>query len=174
MNRNRLGIIAAVLIAAVATVVLVVYVRDAKDRAVAGEKLVDVVVASKAISAGTTATDLRDATTMERIPAKTRPDGALQSLKQVEGMVTSTDLVASEVLLQDRFVSAGQLEEGVASVKVPAGFVEVTLKLDPHQDVGGQVKPGALVAVFFPSSDRGGDTAAGVGGAGNAAVLAFH
>jgi pilus assembly protein CpaB len=115
MKRNRLGIIAAVVIAAIATVVLVVYVRDAKESAVAGEKLVDVVVASEAIKAGTAATDLRNATTMERIPAKTRPDGALQSLKQVEGLVTSTDLVASEVLLQDRFVSPGQVEKGVAS-----------------------------------------------------------
>jgi len=168
MKRNRLGIIAAVVIAAIATVVLVVYVRDAKESAVAGEKLVDVVVASEAIKAGTAATDLRNATTMERIPAKTRPDGALQSLKQVEGLVTSTDLVASEVLLQDRFVSPGQVEKGVASVKVPAGYVEVTLKLDPEKDVGGQVKPGSLVAVFFPSGDRGTELQP------PAAVLAFH
>jgi hypothetical protein len=56
----------------------------------------------------------------------------------------------------------------VASVKVPAGFVEVTLKLNPEADVGGQVKPGSLVAVFFPAEDRGAPLQP------PAAVLAFH
>jgi pilus assembly protein CpaB len=150
MKRNTLGIVAAVVIAAIATAVLVTYVRDAKDKAVAGEKLVDVLVASKAISAGTAASDLRDATTMERVPAKTRPDGALQSLHQVKNLVTSTDLVTSEILLRDRFVPAGQLEKGVTEIKVPEGFLEITLKLNPEQDVGGQIKPNGRVAIFLP------------------------
>ena len=53
MSRRMFGVIAAVLLGAIGTFVLVAYVRDAEDRAVAGERMVDVVVASSEIKAGT-------------------------------------------------------------------------------------------------------------------------
>ena len=39
MKRRTLGVIAALVLGAVGTFVLVAYVRDAEDRAVAGEKM---------------------------------------------------------------------------------------------------------------------------------------
>jgi pilus assembly protein CpaB len=135
-------------IAAIATAVLVAYVRDAKDRAVAGEKLVDVLVASKSISAGTAAENLPDATKTERVPVKVQAEGALHSLNAVQGLVTSTDLVAGEVLLKGRFVSPGQVTKGVGEVKIPAGFVEITLSLEPQRAVGGLIRPGDKVAAY--------------------------
>ena len=84
MNRRTVGIIAAIALAAVGTFVLVAYVRGAEDRAVAGEKMVDVVVASKTIDAGTAARrpHQRDAR-RSRCPRRSRADVAITSLKDV-------------------------------------------------------------------------------------------
>jgi pilus assembly protein CpaB len=148
MKRNTLGVITAIVIAAIATFVLVAYVRGAKDRAVAGEKLVDVLVATKTVTAGTPASEMRSATKTERVPAKVRANGAIDSLKDVEGLVTATDLFTGEELLHARFTSPGQAAKGVGEVKVPTGFVEVTLSLQPQRAVGGQIRPGDKVAAF--------------------------
>jgi len=163
MKRNTTGIIVAVAIAAIATLVLVAYVRDAKDRAVSGEKLVDVLVATKSVTAGTPAAQLGDATKSERVPAKVRPDGAIDNLKDVEGLVTATDLVSGEQLLHARFTSPGQVTKGVGEVKVPTGYVEVTLSLEPQRAVGGQIRPGDKIAVFGSVDSAGGGDVAGTG-----------
>jgi pilus assembly protein CpaB len=160
MKRNTTGVIVAIVIAAIATFVLVAYVRDAKDRAVAGEKLVDVLVATKTVSAGTPAAQLGSATKTERVPAKVRADGAIQRLKDVQGLVAATDLFAGEELLHARFTSPGQITQGVGEVKVPTGFVEVTLSLEPQRAVGGQIRPGDKVAAFGSVDASGGGSAA--------------
>ena len=100
MSRRMMGVVAAIVLGALGTFVLVAYVRGAEDRAVAGEKMVGVVVASKTIDAGTAAEDLGSVTTSQRVPQKVRGDGAITSLRDVKGLVTATDLVPGEVLLK--------------------------------------------------------------------------
>jgi pilus assembly protein CpaB len=148
MSRRMIGVIAAVVLGAIGTFVLTAYVRDAEDRAVAGERVVKVIVASSRVDAGTAAEDLGSVTTTERVPAKVRGDGAITDLSEVKGMVTATDLVPGEVLLKDRFASPGQLTRGVGEVKVPVGNMEVTLSLEPQRAVGGLIKPGDRVVVI--------------------------
>jgi pilus assembly protein CpaB len=148
MNRKSWGVLLAVVLGVVGTIVLVAYVRDAKDRAVAGEKLVDVLVASEPVTAGTAAEDLSSATKTERVPAKVRAEDAVTSLKAVAGLVTATDLVSGEQLLRSRFTEPGQVAKGVGEVKLPVGFVEITLSLEPQRAVGGLIRPGDKVAVF--------------------------
>ena len=148
MNRRSWGVVLAVVLGVVGTLVLVAYVRDAKDNAVAGEKRVKVLVTSKAVAAGTAAENLRSATKSERVPAKVRPAGAVTNLRSVAGLVTATDLVSGEQLLRARFVSPGQVAKGVGTVKLPRGFVEITLSLEPERAVGGLIRPGDTVAVF--------------------------
>jgi pilus assembly protein CpaB len=153
MSRRMMGVIAAVVLGAVGTFVLVAYVRDAEDRAVAGERMVGVIVASSSIQAGTAAEDLGSVTKPERVPEKVRSDGAITRLDDVKGLVTATELVPGEVLLKDRFASPGQVTKGVGEVKVPRGDMEVTLSLEPQRAVGGLIKPGdRVVAIGTPSS----------------------
>ena len=153
MSRRMVGVIAAVVLGALGTFVLVAYVRGAEDRAVAGERMVEVVVASTGIHANTAAEDLGSVTRTERVPEKVRSDGAITSLHDVKGLVTATDLVAGETLLKDRFASPGEVTKGVGEVKLPRGFVEVTLSLEPQRAVGGLIKPGSrVVAIGTPGS----------------------
>ncbi len=153
MSRRMLGVVAAVVLGAVGTFVLVAYVRGAEDRAVAGERMVNVIVASSSVDSGTAAEDLGSVTESQRVPEKVRSDGAITDLSEVKGLVTATDLVPGEVLLKDRFASPGQVTKGVGEVKVPRGDMEVTLSLEPQRAVGGLIKPGDRVVVIgTPSS----------------------
>src|SRR5690349_9218177 len=117
MSRRMMGVIAAVVLGAIGTFVLVAYVRDAEDRAVAGERMVGVIVASSDIASGTAAEDLGSVTKSERVPEKVRNESAITSLDDVKGLVASTDIVPGEVLLKDRFASPGQVTKGVGEVK---------------------------------------------------------
>jgi pilus assembly protein CpaB len=159
-----IGVIAAVVLGAIGTFVLVAYVRDAEDRAVAGEKLVGVVVATKNIDAGTAAEDLGSVTKSERVPEKVRGDGAITNVADMKGLVTATALVPGEVLLRDRFTSPGAVTKGVGEVKMPRGDMEVTLSLEPQRAVGGLIKPGTHVVVIGTpgSSGASADVPAGV------------
>ena len=153
MTRRMLGVVIAVVLGAIGTFVLVSYVQDAEDRAVAGERMVDVVVASDPVAAGTAAEDLRRVTEHERVPEKARGDQAITSLREVTGLVIATDLVPGEVLLRPRFVNPGAVTKGVGAVKVPRGHVEITLSLEPARAVGGLIKPGSrVVAIGTPTS----------------------
>jgi pilus assembly protein CpaB len=158
MNRRTKGVVAAVALGAIGTFVLVAYVQGAEDRAVAGEKMTKVVIASRSVDAGTAADDLRRATKTERVPQKARGAAAISDLKEVRGLVTTTDLVEGEQLLRTRFAKAGQVRKGVGSVKVPAGYVEITLSLEPERAVGGLIKPGNRVVAIgtLTSSDSEG------------------
>src|SRR5207245_11578573 len=86
MSRRMMGVIAAVVLGAIGTFVLVAYVRDAEDRAVAGERMVGVIVASANVDAGTAAEDLGTVTKPERVPQKVRSHGAITSLDEVKGL----------------------------------------------------------------------------------------
>lgn len=164
MSRRMMGVIAAVLLGAIGTFVLVAYVRDAEDRAVAGERMVDVVVATKGIDPGTAAEDLGPVTKSERVPERVRSNGAITDVQDVKGLVTATALVPGEILLRDRFASPGALTKGVGEVKLPKGDMEITLSLEPQRAVGGLIKPGAHVVVIGTpgSSGASADTPPGV------------
>jgi pilus assembly protein CpaB len=142
-----MGVVAAIVAGAVGTVVLVAYVRGAEDRAVSGEKLVGVVVATHPVDVGTAADTMASLTKTEQVPAKVRPADAITSLSEVRNLVTATALVPGELLLKDRFAVSGQVSQGVGAVKIPAGDTEITLSLEPQRAVGGLVKPGGRVMV---------------------------
>ena len=158
MSRRTKGVVAAVVLGALGTFVLVAYVRGAEDRAVAGEKMVDVVVASKTIDSGTAVEDLQASTSRQRVPQKIRGDGAITSLREVRGLVTATDLVPGEVLRKPRFAKPGEAQKGVGEVKIPKGYVEITLSLKPERAVGGLIKPGSRVAAIGTMSSSGSAT----------------
>lgn len=144
MNRKLTGLLGAVGLASVGTLVLVGYVSAAEERAVAGERMVPVLVVAAPIEKGTPASQLGEHVRTEQVPAKVRADGAVTDLAAVDGKVASVDLVPGEQLLTDRFATAEQ----VGPVGLPPGLEEVTLNLESERAVGGRVRTGSEVAVF--------------------------
>jgi len=166
VKKKRLSLVAAIVLVALGTVALVKYVSTAEDRALAGEELVDVLVLSAPVPAGTAAAELQAFLRVEAVPVKVQAAGALASLSEAEGLVTSVDMVEGEQLTASRLVEATEFNalqarvgRGGGSVAVPEGLLEITIPLDPIRAVGGTVRPGDLVGLIASFSDyQGGET----------------
>jgi pilus assembly protein CpaB len=145
MKRKLGGSLAALLLAVVGTVALVGYVQSAKDRAVAGERLVDVLVVTDAVAKGTPVSDLSGSVQVEEVPAKVKADGAVASLDALDrNDVAVTDLVAGEQVVASRFASPVAAADGRAA----GDALTVTVSLAPERALGGNLQVGDTVAVL--------------------------
>ncbi|MGD9798075.1 MAG: Flp pilus assembly protein CpaB [Acidimicrobiia bacterium] len=156
MTRKPVALLAAVVLALVGTILLVTYVRAAEDRAVAGEELVPVLVLTSDVKAGTPAADLADHVKTEKVPAKVKAEGAVTSVESLIGKIAAVDLVHGEQVVSTRFATVA--ESGRAAA--PDGLLEVTVPLEPHRALGGQLQPGEKVAVVITIDDDGSGKAA--------------
>ncbi len=150
--KRVLAVIAAVVLAAVGTFVVLNYARSAEARALAGEETIEVLVATEAIAQGTLAQDIAESQVeVKLIPAKIQTPGSIgnraELSSELKGMATSVDLVAGEQLLKSRFVDP-QVAAAQSEVDVPEGLLEVTVSLEPQRALGGKLTPGETVAVL--------------------------
>jgi pilus assembly protein CpaB len=147
MKRRIIGVLAAVVLAAVGTGVLVAYVQGAERRALAGEQTVEVLVVSQPIARQTKAEDIATSIVREQIPLKVRAEGSVNALDDLSGQVAAVDLLPGEQIVASRFIAP---EEAAAQsrVEIPDGLQEVTLSLEPQRAVGGQLSPGDTVGLF--------------------------
>lgn len=144
----------AMLLAVMGTLTLVAYVRTAEARALADEELVDVLVLTTAVDAGTPVDDLGSAVRTERVPIKVRAGGAVGELDELDGLVAATDLLEGEQVVRARFVSP----EAFGTAPLPDGLQSVTIRLAPERALGGLLHPGdtvGVVASFVASSGDG-------------------
>lgn len=148
MNKKVVGIIAAAAMAVVGTILLVVYVQGAEDRALEGEELVTVLVARQQIPVGTPAAQLEDLVRNEQVPSKIAPEGAISDLVQVSGLLTNVEILEGETLLVGRFSESGTFSAQRGTVEVPEGLLQVTIALSQEQFIGGVPVPGDKVALI--------------------------
>lgn len=150
MNRKISGLAGAVGLAAVGTLVLVGYVNAAEDRALAGERLVPVLVVDEPAEKGT----LADAVVVrtEQVPVKVKASGAVTAMDDLEGMAAAVDLLPGEQVLASRFAPV----EEVGGAGIADGLEQVTISLDAQRAVGGRLAPGSTVGVFasFGADDK--------------------
>jgi pilus assembly protein CpaB len=150
MSRKWIGVVIAVVLAAVGTWVLVRYVQGAENRALEGEETVQVLVVDAPVSAGTAAEDMSGDVRVELVPVKVQAPGSLESVEDLESLgdlVVSVDLIPGEQVIEARFITPQTLEEQ-DDIVVPDGLLEVTLSLTPERAIGGILRPGDHVAVF--------------------------
>lgn len=152
MNRRLIGLLAALVCAALGTTLLVGYVRTAEARATEGQKLVEVLVVRERIPAGTAAADIDDHVASEQVPAKVLAEGAVDDLDDLAGRVTAVELVPGEQLVEGRFVTPAEQERG----DLPPGLLEVTVALEAPRALGGDIDDGDTVGVVA-SFDGDGD-----------------
>lgn len=148
LKRRVLTIVVAVLLAAVGTVSVLAYVHQANTRAVAGLKVVNVIVAQSPIPSGTPAGQaLRDGLlTSQKLPVASVPPDAVRSITpSLAGLVLSAAVQSGQLLLRQMLVAAAQVTGGVA---IPRGMVAVTVQLCLPEAVAGYVTAGSQVAVF--------------------------
>ncbi len=152
MRRRFLAAVAALLLVAVGTGVLLGYVRGAENRAFAGVRTVEVLVADAPIPAGTPGTALSELVRREVLPAKAALPGRVTDLAALADGVASVDLQPGEQLLASRFPRPDELQ-APGTVPVPSGLQEVSILLEPQRAAGGRLAAGDEVGVLISQSD---------------------
>lgn len=155
-SRRVRALVAAMVMATIGTIVLVVFVNSAEDRALEGEEVVEVLVVQEDVPAGTPVASLEGLVETERVPTKVVNDGAVGDLSQLAGLVTSVNLIPGDQLTVARFSTPEQFSPSRSTVKVPTGLLEITVTLDPSRTVGGTLRPGDTVAVIASFDDTTG------------------
>jgi pilus assembly protein CpaB len=147
MRRRIFGLFAALVLAVAGTLLLVLYVDSAKDDAVAGVQMTNVLVVRKPIPKGSAPTI--DQVRVQKVPAQARAEHAIVDLASIKELVATTMLLPGEQLVIERFAARAVVSRG----DVPPGLLEVTLPVTRDRAVGGEIRPGGKVAllVTFPA-----------------------
>ncbi len=143
----------AVVLAAVGTVVLLMYVRSASSQSAAPAAppvaTVDVLVASSAIAVGAPAASLGKMVTTKPLPTDAALPNRVTDLNQLAGKVALVAIEPGEQLLAGKFGTAPAVTTASTSVKVPPNLQQLTILLDADHALGGKLKPGDTVGVFI-------------------------
>lgn len=146
-DKKKLGLVGAVLLTLVGTIALVVFVQSAEDRALADQEVVDVLVATTDIPAGTAVEDLAAFTEVKRIPVGAKSPTAAGSLSELSpGQVLSIGLSANEQITGTRLALVDEFDSQGA-IEIPEGMMEVTISLGAEQTIGSTLSPGEKVAM---------------------------
>jgi pilus assembly protein CpaB len=139
----------AIVLAGVATFLLIQYVTSADERAREDEELVEVFVAQGDIAAGTTADEAaaQGLIDTDEIPSRTLPQGAIGDLGQLDGQVAVGPIYDGEVIVSQRFGRTVAAAGGVG-LDVPEGTEAVTVEAGVIAGVAGFVQPGDDVSVI--------------------------
>lgn len=157
MSRRTIALVVAVVLAVVATVALISYVRGLEDKAFEGAETVEVFVAADIIPAGTSAEFASSKNLFERsvIPRKVLAEGAVSDLSQIAGKVAAVNIVKGEQIISARFVTPGQVR-GV--LPIPADRQAVSIEVAIPPGVAGFVQPGDRISIVAQLSvPRGGE-----------------
>jgi pilus assembly protein CpaB len=152
MKRRVLAVLLSLLLAAVGGFLILSYAGNSDRRAMSDMQPVDVLVATKPIAKGTSTSDIVGAVKMRPLPAIALAPGAVTSLAEIVGRVTTVDIEPGEQLMASRFVDPATLAD--SPVPVPAGMQQISFKLDSQRVLGGDLKAGATVGVFLSAGDK--------------------
>lgn len=147
MQRRVIAAVAAVVLAGIGAVLLYTYVSTADARAMASMETTEVLVATKAIPAGTSGADLTPFVELKQLPKVAVGPNALTNTSSVTELVTASDVQAGEQLLLSRFAEPNVTSTG--EVDAPSDLQQFTVQLGPQRVIGTNLKPGDKVALFI-------------------------
>lgn len=150
MDRRKMLLVLAAVIAALGTMLVWLYVRGAEGRAQEQFESVNVIVAKQDIAAGETFADASEAGKLEKkaVPANVRLTGAQDDLQGLKGKVALTTIYAGEQLIDAKWGGIGDIDVTSKVIAIPKGKMAVTVNLTDPQRVAGFVQPGSEVMVF--------------------------
>jgi pilus assembly protein CpaB len=173
MKRRMVLIAAAVALALVGTLAVFAYVHNADKRAVAGTKPASVLIAHKAVPAGTTFGDaMKDGyLTAEKVPASSAPESAISPLDSgvADTAVAATDIPSGQIALHEMFSTTTSSKTG--AIAIPKGMIAISVTMASNADVAGFVQPGSQVAIFGTFTVVGADGKPATGVTGTAQYL---
>jgi pilus assembly protein CpaB len=147
MDRRRLLLVAAALVATLGVVLVLLYVRGADDRARSRFDTVQVLRATAPIEPGET---LEAAASAGKVELQPVPRGQLLTGVQttadaLSGLVALTRIYPGEQIIADKF---GGQAQAASPLQIPRGQLAISVNLTDPARVAGFVNPGSQIAVF--------------------------
>ena len=162
MDRRKLLLVAAAIVAAIGAVLVFLYVRGADLRAEAQFDNRDVLKVVTTIEQGETIEDAAAAgkIALEAVPANQVLPDALASTSTLTGQVAVTTLYPGEQIISSKF---GGAAESVA-LPIKEGELAISVNLTDPARVAGFVNPGSEVAIFVTGTLQAQNSATQEGG----------
>lgn len=155
MDRRRVLLTVAAVIAALGTLLVFLYVRGADNRAANKYDAVPVLRAVKQINAGETVAEAQAAGKIEQstVAQGELQPGALTSLDAISTEVAQTTIYPDEQIIAAKFAAT---PASTSTLTIPPGMMAVSINLTDTARVAGFVNPGDNVAVFVTTSGSAG------------------
>lgn len=155
MRHRGLMLAAAIALGVVAALLAAQYLKGASTQLAEQAEPVEVLVAVKAATRGTSAEELARSKALEtrKVPRQYVADDAVSTIAAVEGQVLAVDVSAGEQITRTKF--AYPTVAGIA-YSIPDGLVAVSIPADDVTCVSGSLKAGDTVmvlATFDPGPD---------------------
>src|SRR5690349_19071558 len=139
MKRSIVAALAAVFLAIVGCAAVWLYAKSADSRALAGKQAKTVLVATKAIPAGTTGAQIRDGGFVQAVtmPANTLPEDALAKIdSSLDKLVLTSQLGARQLVLRGMF---GEQTSVSGGLPLPDGKLAVSVQMTASEQVAGYI-----------------------------------
>ncbi|WP_188111125.1 Flp pilus assembly protein CpaB [Nocardioides antri] len=155
MDRRKLMLAVAAVIAVLGVALVFVYAKGADSRAAEKFDTVEVLVAAKKVAPGESFDDALESGKFKLTDvAKAQVlEGAADESAPFEGTVALTTIYPSEQLIPAKFGGAEEVEAGV-TLPIPEGKIAISILVEDAGRVGYFVRPGAEVAVISTLIDR--------------------
>jgi pilus assembly protein CpaB len=146
MGRRTVLLVAAVVVAALGTVMVFLYVKSVDDRATEGQALVEILVAKEDIAAGASLSDALQQTQIDtsRWPSASVPDGAIGNADVLGTKVARTQIHKGEPILEamlgDKKVTSAT---GLGDLQT-----EIALPMGEAQRLEGKLQPEDWVYLY--------------------------
>ena len=155
MGRRTLLLLAAMVVAALGTTGVFLYVNGINQRAEEDYELVEILVATAPIAAGTTAQAAQDAGAFELRKFLRKSLSGAPALSDISGIsakVAIAPITEGELVLESKFGDSAVS----SALPLPEGKLAVSVEMTDPARVAGFVGPGSQVAVFLTTTDDGG------------------
>lgn len=152
MTRRVILLTVAVLVAAIGTGLVFLYVQGADTRAEDRFDTVDVLTAVAPIEAGETIDAAQNAGKLQ-LSAVAQDDllpNYQTSTDNLGGLVATTRIYPGEQIISDKF--GGEIEDAPSALTIPKGLVAISVNLTDPARVAGFVNPGSQVSIFQTTS----------------------
>jgi pilus assembly protein CpaB len=148
MNKRAVAVIVAVVLAAIAALALVSYVRGVETEVRQEAEAVDAYIAKEEIPAGMSAADAisQGYIAREPVPRRNVAEGSITSLDQLEGQVATVNIARGEQILVTRFGQTAQVGSGLG--EIPDDLQAISLSVGYDAGVLGFINPGDRVSII--------------------------
>lgn len=151
MDRRKLLLVVAVVVAMLGAALVFVYVQGADKRAADQYDTVDVLTAVQPIATGETIDQAASAGKLQvnRVPRNMLLPSAVTTVDDLKGLAANTNIYTGEQIVTEKFGGAGE----ASMLPIPEGKLAITLELTDRARVSGFAAAGSRVTVWLTSTD---------------------